>query len=289
MHYHLKNKHLSITVKDSGSELCSIFSENIEYLWQADPEYWNRHAPILFPIVGKLKENFYLHEGEKFELGQHGFARDKPFRLINQTEDTLIFEMHSDNASREIYPFEFLLQIGYQLTDKQIKISWVVKNEGHKPMYFSIGGHPGFNIPLSGDGSKNGYILDFGEKITADTYLLNKNGEVSFNTAPVLRNQQELIITEDLFSRGALIFKNTGISYVALADPNGNRLAGLHFEDYPYLGIWSPSDEAPFVCIEPWYGIADNERTNQILRDKEGIIELSPNGLFETSYSIEIY
>lgn len=282
MNYEIKNSFIKAKIKLFGAELNSLqkIDEDLEYIWQGNPKYWARHSPVLFPIVGRLKNDSYFYKNKKYSLSQHGFARDKEFELIKKGEDFIEFSLKNDEETLKNYPFLFELNISYKLEKTKLIISYKVKNKSEDRLYFSIGAHPAFNIS-SGDS------LDFEDVRTSKRYFLNdkgliyKNQEVSFT-------KNSLILDEEIFKNDALVFNDKNIKSIILRDKNSNKILKVEFKDFPYLGVWSKPNLAPFVCIEPWFGVADEENSNQKIEDKRGVQVLLKDELFSCFYSIEI-
>lgn len=282
MNYEIKNSFIKAKIKLFGAELNSLqkIDEDLEYIWQGNPKYWARHSPVLFPIVGRLKNDSYFYKNKKYSLSQHGFVRDKEFELIKKGEDFIEFRLKNDEETLKNYPFLFELNISYKLEKTKLIISYKVKNRSEDRLYFSIGAHPAFNIS-SGD------FLDFEDVRTSKRYFLDdkgliyKNQEVSFT-------KNSLILDEEIFKNEALVFNDKNIKSIILRDKNSNKILKVEFKDFPYLGIWSKPNLAPFVCIEPWFGVADEENSNQNIEDKRGIQVLLKDELFSCFYSIEI-
>ena len=282
MNYEIKNSFIKAKIKLFGAELNSLqkIDEDLEYIWQGNPKYWARHSPVLFPIVGRLKNDSYFYKNKKYSLSQHGFVRDKEFELIKKGEDFIEFSLKNDEETLKNYPFLFELNISYKLEKTKLIISYKVKNRSEDRLYFSIGAHPAFNIS-SGD------FLDFEDVRTSKRYFLNdkgliyKNQEVSFT-------KNSLILGEEIFKNDALVFNDNNIKSIILRDKNSNKILKVEFKDFPYLGVWSKPNLAPFVCIEPWFGVADEENSNQNIEDKRGVQVLLKDELFSCFYSIEI-
>jgi len=290
MKHYARNTELEIAVRRPGAELLSVKSlkSGIEYMWGQDPEVWNSTAPILFPIVGGLKDNTFIWKGEKYQLAKHGFIRENPaLELTGITADSLTFGMGSSKDTLRIFPFEFDFTIRFVLEGTKIKVIHRVTNTGNSRLYFSVGGHPGFKCPIHTDEKYDDYYLEFEEKENSFTWLLHENGTILNQTAPVLNNTKILPLTHDLFSRDALIFKDLKSRKVTLRSKKSRQALSVSFEDFPYLGIWAKTN-GDFVCIEPWCGIADKFDTDQRIETKEGIIALSAGEVFEATYIIEI-
>jgi galactose mutarotase-like enzyme len=284
----LKNEQLTVVIDTFGAEMHSIKHDGIEYLWQADPAFWGRHAPVLFPIVGKLKNGEYHLNGETYKMGGHGFARDNAFEVVKSSEDELIYELRSSNETLTTYPFKFVFRVIYQLSENKIKVRYEVKNEDEKFMSFGVGAHPAFNVPLK-SGTFEDYKLTISpaEKRTfipldppSGTLKLDDKSEVVVS---------ELPLTRELFEQDALVYHSSDEMKVALTNSLDEHGVTLTWKEMPFFGLWSPYPaEAPFVCIEPWCGLADDENTDGDLTTKFGINELAPEGKFSCEYVIEI-
>jgi galactose mutarotase-like enzyme len=283
----IENEFLKVSAKDSGAELISIKNKknNIEYLWQGDPKFWGRRAPVLFPIIGKLNGNKYKVEENTYELPQHGFARDAYFDISQKEDTSFTFTLKSNSETLKVYPYQFELNIRYKLIKNKIEISYEVKNEDDKKIWFSIGAHPAFNCPLDPKATLSDYFLEFEKEETLEKYLL-EDGLLSGKKEKMLNNENKIKLTKEVFLNDAIIFKNMKSSSVSLKSSFSSASINFNFEGFPFLGIWSKP--GPFVCIEPWYGHADMVGFSGELKDKEGIQSLNKNGTFNCSYSVEI-
>jgi galactose mutarotase-like enzyme len=284
----IENECLSIEVSSSGAELKSLFhkASEKEYLWQGNAAWWPRSAPVLFPVVGKLNNNTYRSNGLTYHLPQHGFARDLDFLLVEKHRNKLVFSLRSDENTLNNYPFEFELQISYELLASRVIISYEVKNTGEQDMYFSIGAHPGFNCPLNDTELFSDHFLEFEKEETLDRYLLDE-GAFNGKTERVMSNTKILELNEELFRKDAIVFKNMRSEFVILKSKHPGASLKFEFKGFPYFGIWTKPG-APFICLEPWCGIADNKDFNGELKDKEGIVCLEPKNNFLRHYSVEI-
>jgi galactose mutarotase-like enzyme len=288
--YVLSNDKVRAIIDKSGAELQSFenLKTGLEYIWQADPEVWGRHAPHLFPIVGKLKDNFYYYKGKRFEMGQHGFARDCNFECSNNDNTSVALYLESSEKSKEIYPFDFRLEVNYHLEDTTLHITYSVFNISHEDIYFSIGGHPGFTCPLLHGEKFSDYFLQFQQNETKSRHLL-KGGLFNDNEEPVMEDTHILHLDYDLFQKDAIVFKGLKSDYVYLKSLKGSHGVKFDFQGFPYLGIWTKNDRSRFICIEPWFGLADNINSSQNIEDKEGVIKLAPRQKFECKYSMTIF
>jgi galactose mutarotase-like enzyme len=289
MNYEIKNEHIKAKIKSFGAELNSLqkCAEELEYIWQGDSKYWNRHSPILFPIVGRLKEDSYFYKNQKYNMTQHGFARDKEFELVRNEADFIEFRLKSDEKTLEIYPFSFELYLSYKLEKNSLIVSYKVINKSDDKMLFSIGAHPAFNWTLKEDEKKEDYFLEFENIKETKRYFLNEKGLV-YNHIDLKIEDNKIPLNEELFKDDALVFNDLNIKSVILKNSNNEKFIKLDFNNFPYLGIWSKPTGAPFICIEPWFGIADDENSNQNLEDKKGMISLEKDVNFSCFYSIEV-
>ncbi|MFW3441840.1 aldose 1-epimerase family protein [Aliarcobacter butzleri] len=282
MNYEIKNSFITAQIKSFGAELNSLkkCDENFEYIWQANSKYWARHSPVLFPIVGRLKEDSYFYKNKKYSLSQHGFARDKEFEIVQNKADFIEFRLKSDEKSLDFYPFFFELDIGYKLDKNSLIVSYKVKNKSDEKMYFSIGAHPAFNTQV-------GDFLEFENIKTTKRYFLDEKGLIYKNEDLNLENSK-LYLDKDLFKDDALVFNDSNIKQITLKNIENKSRVKVKFDNFPYLGIWSKPNDAPFVCIEPWFGIADEENANQKIEDKKGILSLEKEEEFFCFYTIEV-
>lgn len=283
------NEFLKLTVKSSGAEMVSVKNTitSKEYLWQGDPTYWARRAPVLFPIVGKVNKNAYTIDGKTYELPQHGFARDMHFELVDHVENSLTYVLKYNLETLKIYPYKFELYIRYSLEDNKVIVSYEVKNCDDNTIWFSLGAHPAFNCPLNKDEKYSDYYLEFEKEETISTKLLD-NGLRNGKETPVLVNQKTIPLNKELFDEDALIFDGLRSSSIALKSYKSSNCIKMDFAGFPYLGIWSKKGGSPFVCIEPWLGIADTVGYEGNFKDKMGMRSLSKGKSFKAEYSLEI-
>lgn len=283
-----------VEIATHGAELTSFvhLATGLDYLWPADPAQWARHAPLLFPIVGRLPDDTYLHKGQAYKLAQHGFARDQEFQLIQEDAVSLTFQLMASAATKAIYPFEFDLRVRYELRGPALRVGWQVRNPAaaNQDLLFSIGAHPAFRCPLRPAAGEQfaDYAFHFDHPVTLRRQLL-RGGLRSGETAPVLDQQAALPLTYELFADDALVFDQFDFTRLTLqkADKTG-PFVRMQFDGFPYLGLWTKGPGAAFACIEPWQGVASAVGAPQELRDKEGILTLAPSQEFSTSYLIEI-
>lgn len=284
----ISNDQLQLEISVFGAELHSVKKDEIEYLWQGDADFWGRQAPVLFPIVGKFKNGKYLHNGEEYALTGHGFARDKRFELIDSSDDELVYELIADKETLQVYPFDFRLRIRYKLVGNQLLVKWQVKNQGSGEMLFGIGAHPAFNVPLK-NGTFEDYQLTINPEKSRTFVPLDAETGMLFLSKKYSRSENEFNLSRELFKSDALIFETPGQTEVLLSNTVDDRSVKVSWEDMPFVGLWSPyPKEAPFVCIEPWCGIADDTNTDGDLATKFGINSLGAKQKFSASYTITI-
>ena len=288
MEYKISNNFISAVIKDFGAQLCSLKRNgvNIEYIWQADEKYWPRHSPILFPIVGKLIDDEYIYDNKTYKMSQHGFARDNIFTLFEKKKNYLCFKLEQNKQTLEQYPFNFELYLSYQLIENSLKIGYKVINKDDKTMPFSIGAHPAFNWPLSNE-RKNDSYFKFYDTEELERFPLTKDG-ISGKKEFLPLFDGKLNINKKVFKNDALVIENLKEKTILFANNINDKFIRVEFDDFPYLGLWSKPSGAPFICIEPWHGIADFIGHNKKLEDKKGIKFLKKNEVFLTSYIISI-
>ena len=290
MRYTLENETLMVEIDSFGAEVKSVKrkSDNFEYMWQADPKYWGRTSPVLFPFVGVPKDKEYRYAGKTYAMGQHGFARDMEFAL-ESTEDTKIwFALTSTEETLAKYPFAFRLYIGYELDGNTVKVLCKVVNTDDKPIYFSIGAHPAFRCPIHGEENKLGYGLKFGGLTTELHHHGNTPEGLAVMEDQILPlNDGAVQFTPGFFDTCTYMVEGKQTGEVSLLDQNGDAYVTLHF-DTPLFAVWSPEKkEAPFVCIEPWYGRCDAVDFDGTLETRAYENELAVDGVFEAEYSME--
>ncbi len=288
--YQLKNGILHISVTSKGAELQRIFriDNQLDYLWGADPAFWAKKSPVLFPIVGGLKNGSYQYQGNTYHLGRHGFARDSNFTVTAQSDHSIHFTLVSDTETLSVYPFHFRFSVIYTLNDNCLHVRYLVENTGDESMYFSVGAHPAFTVPLIAGTGYDDYYLHFNQPETAGKWPLSPDGLIESNPVDFLKNTNNLLLNKALFYGDALVFKNLQSTEIAILSDKTTHGLSMHFEEFPYMGIWSAKN-ADFVCIEPWCGIADSVTAAGNLSEKEGINRLEPGNHFSRSWSVSVF
>lgn len=291
MNYILENENIKLSTSTNGGELTSIFSkkDSLEFLWNGNPDYWKYHSPILFPIVGKVKDGKYLVDGNTYELPQHGLARTREFNMIEKKEDYIEFELLWSEYTLNIYPFKFSLRLSYKLLENGVKVGYKVINLDNKDIYFSIGGHPAFMCPLMDEENFEDYYFEFNKIENANIMKLNSTtGYFSGITNQYFHNESIVNLSLDLFKDDALVFSDLKSNLISLKSKNHNKTLSMDFSGFPYLALWTKATGAPFICIEPWYGHADYHDFNGELKDKSGIEKLEVGKTFTAHYSLFI-
>ena len=290
MNYTIENESLKVEISTKGAELQSIVHKQngIEYLWSGDAKYWGKKSPVLFPIVGGLKDNTYSYGDKTYHLNRHGFARDMEFVVEEQSADTVSFVRVSNEETWAHYPFNFNFIVRYSLKGNRLNVTYNVKNKSHGQMYFSVGGHPAFKVPLTNDTVFEDYYLKFSDVESAERWPLSKDGLIETYTTPVLKNTDRLALSKPLFYEDALVFKHLRSNSISILSDKTTHGLKVKFDGFPYMGIWNAKD-ADFVCIEPWCGIADSVQTTGKLQEKEGIQLLEENEIFERTWSVEVF
>jgi|SRR5688572_4444726 len=290
MNVNLENDQLSVTIAQKGAELKSVVSKHtsLEYMWSGDPAFWGKTSPILFPIVGTLKNDTYFFNGKSHRMTRHGFARDHSFEISQSEEGRAVFSLASTDSSYEMYPFHFLLEVEYKLIYDAIEVSYVVQNNGKDPMYFSIGGHPAFKVPLVPGRQYEDYHLQFNRNEDLMRWPIDAKGLIKETPVPLKQNTSILKLSRSLFDTDALVFKDLRSHSVSIKSERDVHGIDFDFYGFPYLGIWAAKN-GDFVCIEPWCGIADAVVHDQQLEHKEGIVKLSAGEKWMRTWKVKFY
>lgn len=300
MQYVLENETLQIIVESHGAEISSVIDKKTgtQRIWQADPAAWKRHAPVLFPLVGKYKNNESVYAGKTYTLTQHGFARDMEFGLVEQTGTTVTLQLTANAQTKEHYPFDFVLFCRYALEDNQVKVTWQVENTGEETMHFSIGAHPAFVYP--GAESLSGVQIVFEKKCTCEKdnkqdgteqvtqvcyHLLNSEGLMEPQIYALPLDKHAFTVQKDTFDKDALVVEEFGACQVSLVK-DGKRFVSVDF-DTPVFGLWSPvGKNVPFICIEPWFGRTDACDFKGDLTQRAYANTVSPKNIWKNGYTM---
>lgn len=300
--YTLSNDYLTISVDEHGAELHSIATSEHEYLWQANPAFWARHSPVLFPIVGRVWNDVYRVAGQEYSLGQHGFARDSRFTLVSRTETEIFFALESNEETLKKYPYTFRMEVGYRLHEHSVDVIWRVTNPAEKTLDFQIGAHPAFYWPHFAGADDQPYT----EENMLGYFRLSKAGvpvagplrrstitekgcvDPKASTEVKLEENGLLPLDFSLFAKDALVLENAQVDCVELLHRDGSPYLKVEFSA-PLVGLWTPpSKHAPFVCIEPWYGRCDRVGFAGEFAERDHINHLAPHSTFESCYTITI-
>jgi galactose mutarotase-like enzyme len=284
----LENENLRTVIATKGAELQSLINKqnNLEYIWNGAAA-WPKHSPVLFPIVGGLKSDTYYFKDKAYTLPRHGFARDKTFSPEKISDTEAVFTVTEDEQTLQVYPFAFTLKLRYSLNAAAISCTYEVYNSGKQDLLFSVGAHPAFAVPLTSDTIYTDYYLQFNTAETLQRWKLI-DGLVSADTEILPFENNKLLLQQKLFYEDAIVLKNMQSNAITLGCVKHDH--GLHFtfNDFPFFGIWAAKD-APFVCLEPWCGIADGVNLNQQFKDKEGINVLAANEHWQRTWSVECF
>jgi galactose mutarotase-like enzyme len=285
MQSNLISKELTVSFNHFGAELCSVKNnKGVEFIWQANKDVWARHAPVLFPIVGKLKAGFFIYQGINYELPQHGFARDMEFTLLEKNKTSLTFQLLSNNKTKTKFPFDFIFEIKYTLEGNVLDTEYTIINPSRETLFATVGAHPGFNCPLLPNEKFEDYYLEF-EKDNFSVTQLN-NGLRSDARTTLLLKDKQLFLKKDMFDNDALVFENSQINTVSLCSLTSNHKITLQCNNWPYFGVWTKKENTQFICLEPWYGSADHENADNELSEKDGVIQISPGKDFRAKFCL---
>lgn len=289
MDYTIKNNMIEVVISDHGAEVQSVKGAHTgeEYMWQADPEIWSRHAPVLFPIVGRLKNDEYKYQGKTYHMGQHGFARDCDFEVENHTQESITFLLKDNEKTREMYPFKFEFRVNYNLMNNLLEENFSVVNKSDETMIFGVGGHPGFNLPVNNGEEKEDYYFDMHPSI-ARVKIPLKGAYLDWNNRSLASTDSFIGLSDELFKDDALIYELHGHdNKVSLRTDKSKFHINVWTRNAPYVGIWSQYPKtANYVCIEPWWGIADREDADGELEHKYGMNHLEPGKEYQAGFSI---
>ena len=277
----LSNTKISASINTVGAELMKLEKDNQNYIWTIDEAFWNKTSPILFPIVGRLKNDSYSIEDKNYELPRHGFARNFEFEIEHKTENAVVLLLTENQETLKQYPFQFELRLKYEIIENSLKLNYSIINKSQEIMPFSIGAHPAFAI----DGLFSDYTLDFNQSEDFISHELEKE-QFNNSSKKIPSENGKINLDYALFEKDALVFKQLKSNKLTLSKKNQPYLS-VEFKDFPYLGIWTKPN-APFLCIEPWCGLADNINHNGNIYEKEGIHLLDKQADFQREINISI-
>lgn len=284
----LKHGALIAAIKAHGAEMCSLMhADGTEFVWQAGPA-WQRHAPLLFPIVGRLANDEMRHRGKTYRMAQHGFARDSRFTWVERGESRCSLALEDSETTRALYPFAFRLTATYALDDAGLDLSLTVANTGNETLPVSLGGHPAFNWPLQAGVPKESYALTFTNEEPSPVRRI-EGGLLLAETDPSPVRGAVLPLSEALFINDAIILDpvNSHAVRYARTDGTGPWLM-MSWRGCRELGVWSKPTGAPFLCIEPWRGYASPKDFDGEFTDKPGLMHIASGAEERLSFRIEV-
>ena len=270
--YSIENEHMRVVISDLGAEMREILLKKSgeSIMWTGDPALWSGHAPWLFPVIGRLKDDYYTFQGQRYDMPMHGFARKRTFSAVGAAGDAVCFELTDSPDTLAVYPWRFALRVGYRLRGERLEITCTVRNRDDKPMFYSLGAHPGF-LCREGDrlcfDSLNELIC---HRLTADTHLLKSESTV------VSLDGHALVLTGSLFEADAMLLEKPDVAGVTLQRVEG-AFVRLEFDKVPWLGVWSKpaGGGLRYVCLEPWLGVDDPVDSNHDIEHKEAVQSLA--------------
>lgn len=284
----IENELYKVAIRNQGGEITSFINKEtgVEHMWQAGAE-WPWHSPNLFPVIGSLINNELLVDGKTYPMGRHGFNRQSELLLIESDTQVAKFSLPYNEKTLAVYPYKFDFQVHYELIDAALRVTYKVINLDRKDIYFSVGGHPAFNVPFNKGENYEDYYLEFDVSVKVDTHLLSADGTFTGETKPVPMDGAKLHLTRDLFKDDALVFKNMRTRMVTIKSTKHDQSLSVEFPHFNYLGLWAKPG-ADFVCIEPWVGCADTAGEPVDISKKEGIHQLHVGHVFEAAYYISL-
>ncbi len=279
---YLRNEYLTAEISETGAEIKSIKKGDCEYMWSGDPAVWGNTAPVLFPILCFLKDNKYILNGKIYKMTKHGILRNVGFTVENSSDASATLLYTQNEQTLEMYPYNFEFRAIFTLAENSLRVEYRVDNLNDCEMCFSLGAHEAYSTP---DGVED-YDIIFPEKESLDSTLLNGT-LLTRKTLNFGREVDTLPIYERYFELDTLIFKNLKSKKVTLKSRSTGRVVKVEFPDFPYLAVWHKQG-APFLCIEPWSGLPDNENTDYNFKTKEGIMRLEPYGQYRSIHTITV-
>ena len=276
---------IEIKVKNPGAEL-TIIKFNVKERLHNGKTFWNRQAPILFPTVGRLRDNKTIIEEKEYEIQQHGFAKDMNFDLIEKTKNKEIYELKSNSETLKKYPFNFIFNVEYEFKEDTLKTKIKVINKDEKAMLFGLGGHPGFKLDMP----QEEYYFELETEESEIEFMKVEGSYISNNLAKNILKESKIIeITRESFLNDAIMMKKLKSNTITLKQKKDNKkVLEFNFKDFPILAIWSLPN-APYICLEPWFNYADRVKETGYFKDKEGIITLNPKEEFKCEFSVKFF
>lgn len=290
MFFTLTNHRYTAKVDSLGAQLVSLRDQNgFEYLWTGDEAYWRGQAPVLFPMVGALRDGRALIGGKPCEMGQHGFARRREFSLSEQTEESVSLTLRDDEETWTMYPFAFRFTVTYTLKEEGIETAFLVENTGSETLPFAVGGHPGFNIPVGEDASFEDYTISFEkeEEQSCPAIVMGK-GLIDPSACAFELKGREIPLAHRLFYNDALVFEHLNSRRVQIVNKKSGHGVEMEFSQFPMFGIWSAKNDGPYVCLEPWTGCATRTDEGDVFEQKRGMTLLPAGEKKSCAFSVRI-
>ena len=290
MDVNIENNSLVVKVRSKGAELFSVVNKTtgLEYMWSGDPAFWGKTSPVLFPIVGTLRDDKYILHGNTYALSRHGFARDAEFNVTQLASDKALFTLNSNEDSLKKYPFYFSLTITYSLKGDFLSAEYAVENKSKEDMFFSLGAHPAFKVPLVDGGVYEDHFLEFNNDETVPRWPISAKGLIEEKPIPFLDKAKRINLTRELFYQDAIVLKHLRSTCLSLKTTKNSHGLDFYFDGFPYLGLWAARN-ADFVCIEPWCGIADSVNHDSDIAKKEGIEKIYQQTIWTRTWKVRFY
>lgn len=287
----LKNNILEVELNPKGAEIIKIIGQqdHLNYMWRRDPSLWANSAPILFPIVGALRNNECRINNQTYSMTQHGFSRHQVYQTHQISETCVEFELTPNEEILKQYPYLFDLKVVYTLKDNQLICDCIVKNTDQQMIYFQIGGHPAFACPFMDNESSNDYYIEFEKNETLDRKIIDVvNRGMSHTTQPLFDNEKRFFIRQAMFNDDAIVVKNIQSEYVTLKSLNHHKSLRFYMKNFNHLGLWTSKHVGGLLAIEPWVGHIDYVDFTGEFKDKEGVVALDKGQTFQCQFIIEI-
>lgn len=289
----IENSKFKAEINEKGAELTHLYNldGNFDYIWNND--LWPKHAPVLFPSIGRSEEDSYLLDGKNYEMPQHGFVADETFTVVENAGDKLVLSLKANDTTRKYYPFDFELVVTFTLSDEGLNFNFDVTNNNDREMSFSIGSHPAFNLPINGEGDFDDYKLTFrpaGLNLKQFEIVKTPNPYRNGNVIDLAAaNGSEIQLNHDMFEKGLVIVENDGIEGITISSDKTDHQIDVSLEDFRYVCLWTKEGaNAPFLCIEPFQGLPDVSGHKVELMEKEGNVILAANKTQAFNYQIKL-
>lgn len=280
----LKNQFLTVEIEDVGAQLASITAKDgTQYLWQGDPDIWPRRAPLLFPILGRLKDSQYTLGEEVYTIPTHGFCREALFAVEQHSDTSVSFHLTDTEQTRAVYPFAFALTVTYTLEENRLIKAHKVENRSQQTMYYELGGHDGFRAPLAAEEKMRDYAVRIPGLEAIQPYAMNEELMLIPKNVIIPLHDGRINLKPSVYGQDTIILDQFPQSKAVLVDGQDRPRVTLEFGDFPYLGIWTMNKDfdTNYVCIEPWTTLPDGTFVGRGLKDKAGIRTLE-SGQSET-------